>query len=308
MAIHRSSGHPGVRHTTHLIKRICPATPRATIKIAIRTCEECQSTDPEPVHWEKGTLDVDDNWQRVGIDIMHYGAHHFLTVACCVSQFGGNWQDRTLQTWFTSWRQCFLNVAHHTNSLQIMTQPSLDDWGVNLQFHCAYIPARNGIAERCYRSVKHIAARMNCPIQEAVHWHNVTPRDSVSPPIAPVNEIYRYKVKVKGVDTPITSSGPGRSYYQVRNHVWFKTAQNRCTTKFGKGQVTKVISPQSVLVDRVPRHVKDLCLQHSVTSLEEDWWHTWERGRKPTVWHRRYRIQWFAEGRSCGRTPSRAFA
>ena len=35
-------------------------------------------------------------------------------------------------------------------------------------------------------------------------------------------------------------------------------------------QVTKVISPQSVLVDRVPRHIKDLRPQHSVTSLEED--------------------------------------
>ena len=52
--------------------------------------------------------------------------------------------------------------------------------------------------------------------------------------------------------------------------MWFKTAKNRCTTKFGKGRVTEVISPQSVLVDGVPRHVKDLRLRHSVTSLEED--------------------------------------
>ena len=53
-------------------------TPRAAIKMAIRTCEECQSIDPAPVHWEKGTLEVDDNWQRVGMDITHYGAYHFL--------------------------------------------------------------------------------------------------------------------------------------------------------------------------------------------------------------------------------------
>ena len=52
--------------------------------------------------------------------------------------------------------------------------------------------------------------------------------------------------------------------------MWFKTAQNRCTTKFGKGQVTEVISPQSVLVDRVHRHVKNLCSRYSVTSLEKD--------------------------------------
>ena len=52
--------------------------------------------------------------------------------------------------------------------------------------------------------------------------------------------------------------------------MWFKMAQNRCTKKIGKGRVTEVISPQSVLVDGIPCHVKDLRLRHCVTSLEED--------------------------------------
>ena len=83
MAIHRSSGHPGVQGTTYFIRRICPATPRAAIKMAIRMCEEYQSIDPAPVYWEKGTLEVDDNWQRVGMNITHYGAHYFLTLTDC---------------------------------------------------------------------------------------------------------------------------------------------------------------------------------------------------------------------------------
>ena len=83
MAIHRSSGHPGVRRTTYFVRKICPTTPRAAVKIAIKTCEECQSIDPAPVHWEKGTLEVDDNLQRMGMDITHYGAHHFLTLTDC---------------------------------------------------------------------------------------------------------------------------------------------------------------------------------------------------------------------------------
>ena len=37
MAIHRSSGHSGVRRTTYFVRRICPATPRAAVKMAIRT-------------------------------------------------------------------------------------------------------------------------------------------------------------------------------------------------------------------------------------------------------------------------------
>ena len=83
MAIHKSSGHPGVRRTTYFVRRTFPASPRGDVKMAIGTCEECQSIDPAPVHWEKGTLEVDDNWQRLGMDITHYGAHYFPTLPDC---------------------------------------------------------------------------------------------------------------------------------------------------------------------------------------------------------------------------------
>ena len=115
-----------------------------------------------------------------------------------------------------------------------------------------------------------IAARRHCPIQEAVYWHNVTQRDSVSPPTVPANKIYHYEVRVKGVDAPITSSGPGCSYYQVGNCVWFNTVQNQWATKFSKGRVTKVISPQSILADGISCHLKDLRSRHSVISLKEN--------------------------------------
>ena len=42
------------------------------------TCEECLSIDPAPVHWEKGKLEVEGNWQKLGMDITHYGAHHYF--------------------------------------------------------------------------------------------------------------------------------------------------------------------------------------------------------------------------------------
>ena len=59
MAIHRSSGHPGVQRTTYFVRRIYLATPRAAVKMAIRTRGECQSINPAPVLWEKGTLEID---------------------------------------------------------------------------------------------------------------------------------------------------------------------------------------------------------------------------------------------------------
>ena len=281
MAIHRSSGHPGMRCTTYFIRRICPVTPRAAVKMAIRTCEGCQSIDPAPVHWEKGKLEVDDNCQRIGMDIMHYGAHHFLTLTDCGLSCFSIWRQlarqdsasviRQLETlYFERGPPHKLLKDNHTAFCSREFRAFSNDWGDNLRFRCAYVPAGNGIAEQCHLTMKCIAARMHCPIQEAVYWHNVTPRDSVSPPTAPANEINCYEVRIKGVDALITFSDPGRSYYQAGNRVWFKTALNRCTTKFGKGQVTEVISPQSVLVDGVPRHVKGLHLRHSVISLEED--------------------------------------
>ena len=40
--------------------------------------------------------------------------------------------------------------------------------------------------------------------------------------------------------------------------------------KFSKGEVTKIISPQSILVDGIPCHVKDLRPRHCVITSEED--------------------------------------
>ena len=51
MAIHRGSGHPGVRCTTYFIRRICLTVGKAAVRSAIRMCEECQSIDLAPIQW-----------------------------------------------------------------------------------------------------------------------------------------------------------------------------------------------------------------------------------------------------------------
>ena len=198
MAIHRSSGPPGVRCTTYLT-------------IAIRTCEECQSIYPAPVHWEKGTREVDDNWQRVGINIMHYGAYHFLMLTDCGPLRFSIWRQLARQDSASVIRQLEIVFFERGPPHELLTDNDTafcsrefraftNDWGVNLRFRCTYVPAENGIAERYHHTVKRIAARMHCPIQEAVYWHNVTPRGSVSPPTTPANKGYRYEVRVKEVD------------------------------------------------------------------------------------------------------------
>ena len=169
IAILRSSGHPGVQCTTYFIRRICPVTPRAAIKMAIRICEECQSIDPVPVHWEKRTLKVDNNWQRLGMDITHYGAHHFLTLTDGGPSHFSIWRQLERQDSASVIHQLEKMFFEHGPPQKLLTDNDMafcsrefrafaNDWGVNLRFRCVYVLARNGIAKRCHCTVKCIAA------------------------------------------------------------------------------------------------------------------------------------------------------
>ena len=63
-----------------------------------------------------------------------------------------------------------------------------------------------------------------------------------------------------------------------------KKMGSKCTTRYGTGHVTEVISPQSVRVDGVPHHIKDLrpatWLQPPVSNKSES-----ESGsNEPSLW------------------------
>ena len=105
LTICRNSGHSGVQRTTYFIRKICPSTTKATIRSAIRTCEECQSIDPAPIHWQKGKLEVSENWQRLGVDIMHYGAHYLLMLTDCGPSRFSIWKQLARQDLVTVIRQ-----------------------------------------------------------------------------------------------------------------------------------------------------------------------------------------------------------
>ena len=97
MAIHRGSGLLGVQRTTYFVRRICPTIAKAAIKSAIRMSKECQSIDPALIHWEKGKLEVNRNWQRLGMDIAHYNTHHFLTLTDCGPSCFSIWKQLARQ-------------------------------------------------------------------------------------------------------------------------------------------------------------------------------------------------------------------
>ena len=95
---------------------------------------------------------------------------------------------------------------------------------------------------------------------EAVYWYNATPKDNVSPLTAHINVIHRYRVRVNDIEAPpLDKPEQQQIRYDVGDRVWMKTPNRRCTSPYARGRVTGVISSQNVLVNRMPRYVRDLC-------------------------------------------------
>ena len=168
MAIHRGSGHPEVRRTTYFVRRICPIIVKAAVRSAIWMCEECQSIDPAPILWEKGKLEVNRYWQRLGMDITHYSTRHFLMLMDCGPLRFSIWKQLARQDSASMIRQLEAVFFERSPPHEILTdndtafhrkesQAFAHEWGIHLRFRCAYAPAGNGIAERCHRTVKRIA-------------------------------------------------------------------------------------------------------------------------------------------------------
>lgn len=53
---------------------------KADVWVAVKMCEVCQSINPVPVHWQKGKLNVKDNWNRLVVDIIYHNSGYYLTL------------------------------------------------------------------------------------------------------------------------------------------------------------------------------------------------------------------------------------
>ena len=119
-----------------------------------------------------------------------------------------------------------------------------DSWGIRLWFRCTYVPSRNEIIEQNHRTVKTITARKDCTVSEAVYWYNVTPKDDVSLSTAPTDALHRYHVRVKGIETNLQPEQEvSGEMIKEGDVVWVKKPCSKCTTRYGTGHVTEVISP-----------------------------------------------------------------
>ncbi|KFD61700.1 hypothetical protein M514_00989 [Trichuris suis] len=204
-----------------------------------------------------------------GMDIAHYGGRPYLSLIDCGPSRFAIW--RPLR-WHTS-----ADVVEQLESVfcergapeELLTDNDTAfrskafsrfaaRWGIRVRFRCAHVPSGNGIVERCHRTVKVIAARKGCSIAEAAYLYNVMPRDGTASPSSPADLVYRYPVRVRGVDPPAVYSPTEDNPYAVGDSVWVKSPGTRCDARYHRGTVTGTVSSQAAEVDGVPRHVRDI--------------------------------------------------
>ena len=168
-----------------------------------------------------------------------------------------------LWAWPTSWDPN--QQWHH------IYQPTLGCTALILM--CLQTSGETGIVKRSHRSMKTIAVRKQCFTLKVVYWFNATPKDSVSTYTPPSNIIYTYNVHIQGIDT-VANPEPQDAHrqYWVGDAVWVRIPYSRCMSKSRIDWVTRINSSQSVLVDVISHHVKDLrlfpevCVSFSITS------------------------------------------
>ena len=75
--------HFGLNKTLFTCKRLGIDANQEEVMEIIKSCGRCSSIDPRPENWEKGSLHVNNTWQRLACDITHYNHTKFLTVMDC---------------------------------------------------------------------------------------------------------------------------------------------------------------------------------------------------------------------------------
>ena len=166
----------------------------------VRACERCQSTEPAPLHWKVGKLDVRNNWSRVGMDITHYENQYYLTLIDCGPSRFSIWHPLQHQNAASIIRQLESVFSKRGSLVELLTDNGAafsgeglgrfaKNWGIQLRFWCAYVLSDNGIVERCHHTIKCIAAWTCCSIKEALYWYNVMPKDDTTASTASANAI-----------------------------------------------------------------------------------------------------------------------
>lgn len=269
--------HFGVRRSLFFAKQINPNVTRDQVEDVVKSCRECASVDPAPIKWEKGELNVDQNWKRLAVDVTHYGHDLYMTIVDCGPSRFTLWRRiirETAQVVVNVFEQIFcergppveLLLDNSTTFRSQQMEDFCNRWGVYRGFRCAHRPAGNGIVERIHRTIKRLAARTGKSPMEMTFWYNSAPLDNGT---IPATALYSYFWR--NPDKPVNDKErlEVENRYSIGDVVFVKPAKAKCTTRWPEGIVTGVNSATNVEIDGMPRHVADCRSVQSKTVVEE---------------------------------------
>lgn len=264
--------HLGVNRTLHLArKQLGRQVSRKEVSSVVRSCQECQRIDPAPVRWETGSLEVEETWKRLAIDVTHVRSDLYLTIVDC--------GPSRLAVWRKLRNETAAAVSAHLETLFCERGPPqeilsdngpafrsqeltefLSKWTVSQRFSCAYRPSGNGIVERNHRTIKRMVARSGGSVESMLYFYNNSPNDSG---VVPSSAVFRYAVTVpRRGSSEVNASGdnsePVSSPFCVGESVYVQTPGSRCMTPWELKTVTAVISPIAVEVGGIPRHISNV--------------------------------------------------
>ena len=287
MAVHENVGHQGVRRTLWYARRELgrAAVTKSAVRAVVRSCQVCASIDPAPTRWRHGSLEVERTWERLAMDVTHFRGKHYLTLVDCGPSRYAIWREIRHSDASQITRELETIFLERGAPAEILTDNATEfrgrvmmafaaRWDIKMKFRAAHEPGGNGIIERHHRTIKVMATRQACSVPEAVHRYNATPKDGHNVASAPMHGMFRQT----GRDLKVHSEGSGTSeppqtaerrqgVFYVGDAVWTRKRGDRCTAVSKQGMVTKIVSAQTVEVNGVPWHVRNI--RHRLTSDTE---------------------------------------
>lgn len=264
-----SMHHFGVNRTFFTIKRCYPNidVSKQDVERAIKYCKECLTIDPTTIKWDPGHLDCDQTWDRIAIDVTHYGTSKYMTIVDCGPSRFSIWRRIQSETKDQISKVLLEIFAERGPPRELLMDNSAtfrceqieelcEKWNVKRLFRCVNRPSGNGIVERNHRTIKRMAARTKGSIQEMVYWYNITPKEGLSDETSPSSQLFSYKWRCKG--EPSDRDEYQGKEFSIGESVFVKPKNPRCTSRWVQGVVTGHFSPTTVEVDGRPHHIADV--------------------------------------------------
>lgn len=272
--------HLGVERTLHSAQKMWGSDVTAQdVKGVVADCAVCKQVDPSALMWERGRLDVAETWHRLASDVTHLKGVPYLTLVDCGPSRFALWRRLRNETADSVALELERIFFERGSPAELLTDNGpcyksrrlnelLRKWKVQHTFSCAYRASGNGIVERNHRTVKRMVARSGGRVEEMLYYYNSTPNASKS---VPMESIYQYSQR-GGPDVAGNSARSRSTHlnpFRKGDVVFVRPPGARCTSVWGRGKVTGVVSNTTAEVDFVNRHVSDLRLCHSLSQSQE---------------------------------------